>query len=541
MILREMFAKFGLDFDAASFARANGAVERLKGAAVKLAAIVGAGWVAREIKQAVTETIDLADATQKSATKLGIASSAYQELRFAADLANISASDFERGLTLFTKKVGDAATGNQEAADSFAQIGVSIRGADGKIRTADDLIGSVADKMKGASSATERLRIAMDLFGAKGGARFVELMKDGAAGIALAREEARALGGVFSEDFQTQADAFNDNMTRVKFAIQGAKIELVNALLPALVEVTSGIVAWVKANRGLIKERIDRFIHVVASGARLLWGVLRAVHAAFVALVSVFGGTRNALIALGVAFGVQLVAQIGAAVAATGAFTAAQMVARLVALGNALLIGAAFIALGAIIVLVGQEIAANFTDAEGLFERMRGKWILLSDMMRADIGGDDNPLLSFVRLLLSEVARLIGWIDAIDDALFKVASTVADFFTNFGVNVDAFYARIGRLARDNPMIAGLLGKDLINSTVATLQGRGSVTATPAVAAAVSQRTASASTAINVNVDASGQVLDEAAMNDIITRGVDASLARANAQALQSLTPSLANP
>lgn len=552
MILRELIAKFGLDFDASSFARADTAVNQLKGAATRLVQVLAAGLIARELRDMVTGAIEAGASIDDMSKKTGVAASAIQELRYAAKLSGLEFAQLDKGLVIVSKLAGDAAAGNTEAAKSFAQYGVSIRDASGHLKTGDVLMAEISDRMKASTSDVERLTIATTFFGAKNSAMTI-LLREGSAELAKMRQEAVDLGYVMSQEMIDKAAILDDNFDRLRMAGAGFRNTLAGELFPALQRVTDSMIAWLKVNRvwlaQKVKEKIDQFVR----GLRVAWSVIRAVRDVLNAMISIVGGVQNALILLGVAFGVRLVAQIGAAILATGAFNASQLLARTIMLGNALLVGAAFIALAAVIVLLGEEIAANFTSTEGFFERMRGKWGELRAKLWEGMSLDDNPLVLLLKGIGLVISHVFSQLDFFFDMIFRGWNVVFDLFENGGVYIEAFAMQVrkavGEVIDNIKSMISLIPDRLRNSIhldvldraslkVSNGQGSEYMRPSPAVAAAAMSKQNATST-IAVNVDASGQSFDEEKLSSLIEAKMTDAMDVANAQTLQSLTPEFA--
>lgn len=535
MIVRELLASFGLKLDEHSFHKAHEHTESLKDSLKELIEIIAVVEIAEKFEEIVDGSLLAAVAVAQMAEKVGVGTDALQELRYAAKQSGIEVEEFDKALTLMTRASGEAASGNAEAAKKFAEIGVSVKDSNGHIKRADVLFGNIADKMEKATSQTERLKIATDFFGVRGGSKFALLMKEGSAGLERFRQEARDLGGVMDAEMIEKSEEAHHNFNRLSFAIDGIKNSITAALLPTIIAVTDVLVEWVKTNKDLIKAKTKEWIESAVKGAKTLLSALMSfVHVGQAAL-SMIGGLQNALIALGVAFGVYLLAQIGEAVAGLAVFSAAELAVKLAVLGDAILMGAAFIALASIIFMLGEEISAAFDPNKiGLFEEMQGKWGDLSRAILDDTDLWDGSIKSLGHLLLLFASLFAGGWDAISDAIFQQLTAIGAAWDTIIFAIENSPQRIINAFKSMHLDQLLPGFLSSGASLGGLIG-GGPSASPAAVAAGAQTTA-ASTSVSVHVDASGQTFDESSLAAKIGTHVNEALATSHRQAMEALTP-----
>ena len=68
------------------------------------------------------EILSVADEIAKTADKIGFATKALQELRFAAGRAGIGQQELDKSLEQFTRRIGEAAGGTGEALQSYKRM-----------------------------------------------------------------------------------------------------------------------------------------------------------------------------------------------------------------------------------------------------------------------------------------------------------------------------------------------------------------------------------------------------------------------------------
>jgi hypothetical protein len=204
---------------AAGFSSLKGAVAGF-GTAIAGSAIVGG------LSAIVKKSIDAGDELFNLQAKTGIAASALIGLGNAAKLADVDQETLGKGLTKLSINLVKAAEGNEDLSRKFAALGVSIKGADGQVVSADVALKQIADRFADMPDGAQKAAAAVALFG-KAGADLIPLLNEGAA----AMDE---FTFKVSEDFAARSDLFNDTITELGIKAQGFGMELTNALLPAL-------------------------------------------------------------------------------------------------------------------------------------------------------------------------------------------------------------------------------------------------------------------------------------------------------------------
>lgn len=185
-----------------------------------LAGVIG-GAVA-----AIKSAIDRADELGKAAQKVGIGTQALSELAFAAELADVSLGTLSTALTQFNKQL----TSNE---DLVKELGIETRDASGQFRATEQIISDLADVFRDLPDGPQKATLAVKIFG-RAGADLIPLLNSGSDALAEMAQEARDLGVSISAEAAAQAEAFNDNLTRLRSAAQGFANDLAAQLLPAL-------------------------------------------------------------------------------------------------------------------------------------------------------------------------------------------------------------------------------------------------------------------------------------------------------------------
>jgi chromosome segregation ATPase len=158
--------------------------------------------------------LDEADKIAKTADKIGLTTEALQSLRFAGGLTGQTIEQTDKSLEQFVKRLGEAAQGTGPLAKELSQLGISVRDANGNLRSTEAVMNDYADAIQNAASPQERLRLAVAAFG-KSGAGMVNALRNGSKGLTELKKEAGAAGGVLEDRLLRVAERLNDNFSRL--------------------------------------------------------------------------------------------------------------------------------------------------------------------------------------------------------------------------------------------------------------------------------------------------------------------------------------
>ncbi|SMG47728.1 phage tail tape measure protein, partial [Dethiosulfovibrio salsuginis] len=237
------------------------------------------------------------DAVAKTADKLGMGISALQEYRYAAERSGVSSSTFDSSLERLTNGIADASMGSGAAANAIRELGMSA----GYLKAIgpDRALVELADALTHVKNPADRVRLAIGLFGREG-AGMVNMLKDGSAGLAQLRKDARATGYVLSDDASRNAEAYQDAMLDMQLSFGGVKNTVGSALLPVVTDAFKEITSWIAENREVVSEwagefagKVKAVIPAVADFARGITSIFLAATKTVSALVSASGGVEG--------------------------------------------------------------------------------------------------------------------------------------------------------------------------------------------------------------------------------------------------------
>lgn len=227
------------------------------------------------IAVAVKNAIDEADKIGKASQKIGIPVEQLSELKYAADLSDVSIETLSSSMGRLAKNMSEAAgSATGLAARAFTALNISVKNSDGSLRSSADVMADVADRFSRMNDGANKTALAMAIFG-RAGAEMIPMLNAGKIGLADAAEEARKLGIVLSTQTTDAAQQVNDNLTRMRRAFDGMVIQISTAMLPTLERMSDGMVEIAK-NGDLMKGAADGIV------AALKFVINTAITAGFV-------------------------------------------------------------------------------------------------------------------------------------------------------------------------------------------------------------------------------------------------------------------
>lgn len=197
--------------------------------------------------------IQSADALGKLAQKAGVAVNELSGLAFAGKIADASQDDLRTGLKELSEQMVKAGRGGESLTDELLGIAdIFAKMPDGPIKT----------------------QMAIEKFG-RSGQSLIPLLNQGSEAIRKQIAEAEEFGLVVGPRFAQNANTFNDNLGRIKGIFEGIFLQLADALLPSLIELTERFIAFVKET-GAHKKVLEVLIETYKQFARTIESVVFA-------------------------------------------------------------------------------------------------------------------------------------------------------------------------------------------------------------------------------------------------------------------------
>lgn len=277
----ELVTRWGFDVNPAGLNKLQGALKGvnkfLGPVGIGIATIAAAaGTMATAILAVVNSTARAGEQALKTSQMVGINIERYQELEYAAKMADVGQQDLTVGLKFLSSKLYDAANGSAEAKRGLNTIGINAKDSAGKLKTADVALAEIADKFQAMPNGAKKTALAVDLFGRQG-INMIPMLNKGSSGLREMAAEARKLGLVMDEQTARKSAEYMDTLKRLQSVMTGIKREIGVAFLPALLKLSKAFLQWVMANRELISQRLIVFFKAFGSAMVMLAPVLGRV------------------------------------------------------------------------------------------------------------------------------------------------------------------------------------------------------------------------------------------------------------------------
>lgn len=169
-----------------------------------------------------------ADEILTLSTQTGLSTDQIQKFQYASELIDVPLETLTGSLSKLTKQMASAQGGTGEAADTFAELGVSVTNADGSLRDNEDVFNDTIAALGKIDNETERDAQAMKIFG-KSAQELNPLILGGADALQKYGEEAEAAGLILSEGELSDLGTVDDNINRLTQSIDMAKSKLVSS------------------------------------------------------------------------------------------------------------------------------------------------------------------------------------------------------------------------------------------------------------------------------------------------------------------------
>ena len=214
----------------------------------------------------VNEFTAQSDGAIKTARALGMTTSAYQELSFAAQRSGSDISAIKLGLTKLGSALNDAAivgSGKTPIDQTLAQLGLT--GEELRKVAPEKRLLKIADAMKVFKGSAEASALAAKLFGVRAGPGLANLLFEGADGIETLQARARELGIVMDEDVLVASEKYVDSMLDLKSVIEGVKGKALGPLIPVFSGLVDKMTDWLNANRQFIALKVEQLFAKIQS------------------------------------------------------------------------------------------------------------------------------------------------------------------------------------------------------------------------------------------------------------------------------------
>lgn len=276
---------------------------------------LAAGLGALAIKKYVTDFAAFSEGVIKSAFAMGASNDQAQRMKYVFEQAGLPIESAQVSMGKLNKNLGAAGSGkNKDLEQLLKRLGVPLRGVNGQIRNAADMLPELADAFVKNQDPIKQAAIGNALFG-KSYADMLPFLNEGSDGIKKSLERYKQLAEVVGDTDLQSAKAFGDQLQDLGFIGQNFQRMIARELVPVLGPLIERLIQWVAANKGLISSQISKAVkELVAAIESVDWPAflkgVRDTVAWIGRMIDNVGGAKNALIALFVIMNVQSIVAI---------------------------------------------------------------------------------------------------------------------------------------------------------------------------------------------------------------------------------------
>ena len=185
--------------------------------------------------------IDAVGGLGELADQLGVSTDALQALSLASTQAGISGEELQRGLAALTRKIADAAAGEQTAEQAFARLGIAFRNTEGQARPTEAVLVDIAERLREFENPAERAAVVTSMFGDRIGQKLIPMLSQGREGLIGMTAEAIRFGTIASPELIAKADEAADKVAALTASFSAFANNMVANVAPAIVSVIDGL------------------------------------------------------------------------------------------------------------------------------------------------------------------------------------------------------------------------------------------------------------------------------------------------------------
>lgn len=190
---------------------------------------IGSAFAIRGVVNWVGAATEAMAATSKLSQSLGMTTESLSTLQYAARLADLPTEDLSTGVRQLTKNLMGVKGPTKEAAAALRSIGVATNAG----HDAESWIKAIADGFQRMPDGATKTAAALELLG-KTGTSWIPLLNGGSENLRAMADEAERLGLKLSESAAREAEAFRDEIDRLKASFDGLGVTIGTAVAPAL-------------------------------------------------------------------------------------------------------------------------------------------------------------------------------------------------------------------------------------------------------------------------------------------------------------------
>lgn len=181
---------------------------------------------------------DEMDRIAKQSRRLGVTTEELISLRHAADQSGVQVEKMEKVLAKLSQ-VG------QTSGDSLKKLGINLN--DFEKSSVNERLNLMADAFQDVVDPSERLRMAVKLFGEEDGVQMITMLENGSEALKAYAADASALGLTVGSDVTSKVEFFNDRLDDTMKSVTAVGRVFFSELAPFFATVMEGISVFAKS------------------------------------------------------------------------------------------------------------------------------------------------------------------------------------------------------------------------------------------------------------------------------------------------------
>ena len=188
-----------------------------------------------KIKEMISTATSYGDTIDKQSQKMQMSAQAYQEWSYVLQRNGTDISSLKRGINNITADLGAMATGAEVDTSAYDALGVSLRNADGSMKSSESVMTDCIMALADMDDVTQRNALAQELFG-RGFTELLPLLNTSSSDIQDLIAVADEYAVISDEDVAASANMADAQLT-LQSAFQQVSSEVAANLMPIISEV----------------------------------------------------------------------------------------------------------------------------------------------------------------------------------------------------------------------------------------------------------------------------------------------------------------
>lgn len=271
MKIADLVSKIGFDVDAKPLDTVSSRLEDIKGRL----AFLGAAELVRGVVALTQSMSGFAGDMLHAAETAGVTTTALQGLQYAAAQTGASAQDVSGALGTLSKGINDVRHGNEQAIETFKQVGFSAAQV-ASFRTSADAFRAVADRLSRIQDPIEKQAQANKLLGGSANA-LIPLLDHGSKGIAEFSEQAEKMGAVLGTENIKALHEVEESLGALWQTVKTFGATIASYFAPGVSEATKALLQWYAAHRQLLAVSLKKWAENALYAFGFLYGAVEGL------------------------------------------------------------------------------------------------------------------------------------------------------------------------------------------------------------------------------------------------------------------------